>query len=216
MVEFPWNLKLLVNYFWQHGCHSITETDLPPWFGCGLSISAKWSWLEIHQNKEKNVFHGVSLNFHIVKKLLVIYFRQHWCHFHKWNRLFLYNSNVAYTFLQSVSAKVEWKFVRIKENSVFHWASLNFHQIKSYLWIISDNMIHNLRHSSTIFRLINSWAGLPSRSTNSLIGAMTTLEITTKQLQHELNSTLQTYVISLQETPPSLPRTTDKNLLRQP
>jgi len=30
-------------------------------------------------------------------------------------------------------------------------------------------------------------------------GAMTTLEITTKQLQHKLNSTLQTYVISLQE-----------------
>jgi len=60
--------------------------------------------------------------------------------FHHCNRLFSLNLDVVYPFLQTVLAKVEWKFIRVKENGVFHGVSLNFHKMKSYLWTISDNM----------------------------------------------------------------------------
>ncbi len=60
--------------------------------------------------------------------------------FHNWNRLLSsLNLDVAYPFLQTILAKVELKFIRVKENTIFHGVSLIFHKTKHYLWIISDN-----------------------------------------------------------------------------
>jgi len=73
--EIICNEKFLVNYFWQHRCHSITETDFP------LKL------------------------------------------------------DVGYQFLHAVPAQAEWKSIKLKENSVFHGASLNFHRMNSYWWI---------------------------------------------------------------------------------
>jgi len=46
--------------------------------------------------------------------------------FHNWNRLFSLNLDVAYPFLQTVLAEVEWKFIIIKENSEFLWISIEW------------------------------------------------------------------------------------------
>jgi len=61
--------------------------------------------------------------------------------FHNKNRLFSLNLDVAHPFLKFVVAtRVEWKFIRVKEDSVLHGIFLNFQKWISYLWCISDNM----------------------------------------------------------------------------
>jgi len=64
--------------------------------------------------------------------------------FHNWNRIFSLMLKMAYPFLQTILATFAWKFMKIKENSVFHGVSLNFHNMKNNLLFISDNMLfHN-------------------------------------------------------------------------
>jgi len=60
--------------------------------------------------------------------------------FHNWSQLFSSRWDVAYPFMQTILAKVEWNLIRVKEDSVIDCISLNFHKMKSYLWIIPDNM----------------------------------------------------------------------------
>jgi len=40
---------------------------------------------------------------------------------------------VVYLFLQTILAQVGWKIIKIKENCVFHFISLIFHIMISYL-----------------------------------------------------------------------------------
>jgi len=49
--------------------------------------------------------------------------------FHNGNRIFSLMLNMAYPFQQIILATA-WKFMKIKENSVFHGVSLNFHTCK--------------------------------------------------------------------------------------
>jgi len=56
------------------------------------------------------------------------------------SRLFFHNLDLVFSFLQSVLGALEWKFIKIKYNSVFHGVSLIFHALKSILCIISGNM----------------------------------------------------------------------------
>ena len=54
-------------------------------------------------------------------------------------------------FLQYISAKLEWKFIKINENSAFHSVSLIFHRLENILWIISGNMVVIIKVKSAVF-----------------------------------------------------------------
>jgi len=47
--------------------------------------------------------------------------------FHNKKTVFPLNLDVANPFMQTVLAKVGWKFIIVKENTVVHGVSLNFH-----------------------------------------------------------------------------------------
>jgi len=76
------------------------------------------------------------------------------------------NLGLAYPFLHTVLARLDWKFIRVKENSVYHGVSLNFHKMKRYLWIISGNVDVISQLKQTVFPL---YAAYPFLQTVSAI-----------------------------------------------
>jgi len=109
-------------YFYQHGCYSITETDcLLNVFGCSLSSSANCfcsSWVEVHQVKKNTVTFIVFPWFFIEWKLTCDLCMATWT-IPSLKKLISHNWDVTYPFLQTVFDQVEWKFIKIKENSDF-------------------------------------------------------------------------------------------------